>query len=94
MAERFFSRPQPSLDAIYYSFHFAPEVKRSCPKHLLSQFGQLRKLLENSKTIEAALRDELDALREENLHLSLAGDCGDDDSNTDDVRNSAGVGVD
>eukprot|EP00903_Cladosiphon_okamuranus_P012984 g12116.t2 len=43
---------------------------------------KLRKLLENSKTSEAALRDELDALREENLHLSIAGDCGDSDSNT------------
>eukprot|EP00752_Nemacystus_decipiens_P002127 g2029.t1 len=45
---------------------------------------RLRKLLENSKTSEVALRDEVDALREENLHLSLAGDYGDGDSDTDD----------
>ncbi len=30
--------------------------------------------------------DEVAALREENLHLSLAGECDDDDRNTDEVR--------
>lgn len=46
---------------------------------------QLRRLLDNSKTNEAALRDELAELREENLHLSLAGGNGPGDRNTDEV---------
>lgn len=35
------------------------------------------------------MRDELDALREENLHLSIASDCGDGDSRADNVRHVA-----
>lgn len=82
-----FSKPEQSR---WYLFSLDSRHKPNDLLHL-SQFEQVRKLLENSKTNETALRDELDALREENLHLSLASDCGDDDSNNDVRHNTVRV---
>ncbi|CAM9889516.1 unnamed protein product [Scytosiphon promiscuus] len=45
--------------------------------------AKLRKLLDESKTNEAALRDELTALREEHLHNMLASEYDDVDSRSD-----------
>ncbi|CAM9138100.1 unnamed protein product, partial [Hapterophycus canaliculatus] len=55
-----------------------------------NSIAKLRKLLDNSKTNEATLLDELTALREENLHNMLASECDDGDNGSDEENHTSG----
>lgn len=52
----------------------------------LTHLVQLRKLLDSAKTSEAEIREELAALREENLHNMLASEGDDGNSKSHEVR--------
>lgn len=52
----------------------------------LTHLAQLRKLLESAKTSEAEIREELAALREENLHDMLAREGDEGNTRSHEVR--------
>lgn len=52
----------------------------------LTHLAQLRKLLESAKTSEAEMREELAALREENLQNMLTSEGDDGNSRSHEVR--------